>query len=410
MFFSLVIKNCGQLLTMKGLAPKKGKEMSQLGILKNAYIACDGNKIFSVGLMKDFSKLKISRKTKVVDAEGNVVMPGLIDCHTHLVFAGNRAHELSLKLAGNSYLDILKSEGGILYTVKQTRKASKNELIDSGMEYLKDFLNYGVTTVEIKSGYGLDEKTELKILDVAENLKKKQPIRIVKTFLGAHTIPPNFKGDAQKYLNFLIEKVLPKVRAEFVDVFCENGAFDLIQSKKYLEGAARLGFKIKIHGEQLSRSAACRMAAELGAVSVDHCDHLSKSDMKFLAKKSTVAVLLPIVPLYTREEIYADGRAMIDSGMAVAVSTDFNPGSAPCRNIFLAMNLACLKMGLTVEEVLNAVTINAAYALDLGNEIGSIEAGKIADIAITSVKDYRELVYWMGGNVVQNVVCEGRVV
>lgn len=414
MNFSLLIKNCGQLLTMKG-GVKRGRRMLDIGLIEDAFLACEGGKIIEVGRMKDLGK--VSAK-KIVDAKGCVVMPGLIDCHTHLVFAGNRANEFKMKLEGESYLDILARGGGILSTVKATRKASRAELLKNTLVHLKEMLKLGITTVEAKSGYGLDMETEIKILEVLRLAQKKQPVKIVSTFLGAHTVPVEYKDRAQDYLDFLIKKVLPKAKnlADFVDIFCEKKAFDLRQSENYLKAAVDMGFKLKIHGEQINNLGSCLMAARLGAVSVDHGDRLSKKDLKELVKivsKSKdalpIVVLLPLVPLFLREEKFADGRALIDSGISVAVSTDFNPGSCPCKNLFLAMTVACLKMGLKIEEVLNAVTINAAAALSLAGEIGSLEKGKIANVVITKVKDYREIPYWMGENIAEKVILGGRM-
>lgn len=412
MAYSLLIKNCGQLLTMRGKYPKKGRAMSDLGVVRNGFVACEGGCIADVGLIGKLKRSLITAKTKVIDAEGKVVMPGLIDCHTHLVFAGSRAGDFEKKLAGKSYLEILRSGGGILSTVKATRRASKSGLLRGALGHLKDMLCYGVTTVEIKSGYGLDLATELKILEVIHEAGKKQPVRLVATFLGAHAVPAEYRGKPQRYLDFLMKKVLPRVKgkADFVDIFCERGAFDLKQAGDYLRCASGFGFKLKIHGEQLNDLGACGMAVELGAVSCDHCDHLNAGDIKKLSKKNTVMVLLPVVPLYLRESVYADGRKMVDEGLAVAVSTDFNPGSAPSKNIFLAMGLACLKMGLTVEEVLTAVTINAACALDLGADRGSLVTGKMADIVIMNTRDYREIPYFFAENLVKNVFVGGSCV
>lgn len=373
-----------------------------LGLIKGGYVYCEDDKIVKVG------KGRLPKADKVIDADGKVVMPGLIDCHTHLIFAGSRANEFKMKLDGKSYLEILQSGGGIHSTVKATRQASKNELLTKALGDLKDMLHYGITTVEIKSGYGLDLETEMKILDVAAEAGKKQPIKVVKTFLGAHTCPRYAKP--KDYLKFVLKEVLPEISADFVDIFCEKGAFSARQSRKYLKKAKEMGFKIKIHAEQLHRLGAAKMAAKLGAVSCDHLDHLSKRDMKFLARHDTVAVLLPIVPLYTRENVYADGRALVDNGVKVAVATDFNPGSAPTKNIFLAMTLACLKMGLSVEEVLRAVTLNAAAALNLQSEVGSIVPGKRADIVIFKVADYKEIPYRFGENSVDKVIIGGKLI
>ena len=409
MTYTLLIKNCGQILTMKGMAPRKGRAMSDLGIIEKGFVACEGDTIAEVGKMKNLKRSKINKKTKIIDAKGKVVMPGLIDCHTHLVFAGSRAHEFKLKMEGKSYLDILAAGGGILSTVKATREASKKKLVDLGLKRLDEMLAYGITTVEAKSGYGLDMENEIKILDVCQELSAKHKVNVVPTFLGAHTVPPEYKGKSNKYLRFLMDEVLPaaKEKAEFVDIFCEKGAFTLRQSKKYLRYAKTLGFKIKIHAEQINNLGGCKLATKLEAVSCDHCDHIKMGGIKRLAKSNTVGVLLPIVPLYTREKVYADGRKMIDAGCAIAVSTDFNPGSAPSKNIFLAMSLACLKMNMTPEEVLTAATINAACALDLQKTVGSLKKGKRADIVIMDTEDYQEIPYWLGENLVEKVIIGG---
>ncbi len=414
--YTLLIKNCGQILTMKGESPKRGKEMSNIGMIKDGFVACEGDKIVRVGRMKELKKAEVSKqifgKTRIIDANGKVVMPGLIDCHTHLVFAGNRADEFKQRLSGESYLDILADGGGILNTVKLTRKASKNELLKNALKHLNDFLSFGVTTVEAKTGYGLDLKNELKILEVTHEAGKRQPVRLVPTFLGAHAVPAEFRDDPRGYLRFLMQEVLPKIqgKVEFVDIFCEKKVFSAWQSKKYLKFAKKLGFKLKIHGEQISRLGACKMAGKLGAVSCDHCDHMTDRDIKKLSKMNTVCVLLPLVRLFLKEDGCADGRKMIDFGLPIAVATDFNPGTAPSKNIFLAMSLACLEMGLSFEEVLTAVTINAASALNLSDKIGSLEKGKMADIAIFDADDYKEIPYWLGENLVKEVIIGGKVV
>lgn len=423
---------------MSGSMPRCGKEMRELAVIEDGFVACEGERIVAVGFMGDFEKKsgyfegKIGKKTRIIDAGGKVLLPGLIDCHTHLIFAGNRAGEWREKLAGKSYLEILAGGGGILSTVMATRAALKKDLLRSGLSHLREMLAYGVTTVEIKSGYGLDLESEMKILDVAGELGRVQPVCVVRTFLGAHVVGPEFRGeeggsasDAARYLKYLVQKVLPEVRgkADFVDIFCEKGAFDLKQSEKYLRAAREMGFGVKIHAEQINNLGGCKMACKLGAASFDHCDHLTVADIKALGKLSKgakggkkanfcnepVAVLLPLVPLFLREHVFADGRAMIDNGLAVAVSTDFNPGSCPSKNIFLAMSMACLKMGLLPEEALTAVTVNAAAALRLFDR-GVIEKGKRADLVLFDVQNYQEIPYWMGDSKVAKVVCGGKVV
>lgn len=388
-----------------------GRNPNSVDLICDGFVACHGDKIVDVGLMKNLKEALVSKKTKIIDAKGKVIMPGIIDCHTHLIFAGSREKEFKMRLEGKSYLEILAAGGGILSTVKATRKASKKELLKKALSRLNEMLRYGITTVEIKSGYGLDLKSELKILDVAKSASRKHVSRIVPTFLGAHAVPLEYKGRSDEYLDFLIKKVLPKVvgKADFVDIFCENGAFSLSQSERYLKAVKKMGFKLKIHADQLNSLGGCGLAAKLKAVSCDHCDHISRADIKKLAESGTIAVLLPIAALYAGDNTFVDGRKMIKSGVFVAVSTDFNPGSAPTNNIFLAMGLACSKFQLTVEEVLNAVTINAARALDLSDKIGSLEKGKIADVVLMNVSDYSEIPYWTGKNFVEKVVVGGKL-
>jgi imidazolonepropionase len=396
---SILVKNCGQLLSM-----------GELGTLRDAYVLCDGDRIKEIGEMADLPEF--SGDVEVVDAEGQVVMPALVECHTHSVFAGSRAEEFKQKLEGKSYLDILRDGGGILTTVKATRAASKEELFESTMKHLDEFMTYGVATVEIKTGYGLSVEAELKLLDVIDEVKKVHPVNVFATFMAAHTVPPEYKGRAGEYIDLIIDEMLPALqgRADAFDVFCEKGAFNLEESRRLLEAAKKAGLKLKLHAEQINDFGGSKMAAELGAISVDHLDHLGPDDIKIVAESDTVGVLLPMVPLYTREDKYADGRRMIDAGMKVAVSTDFNPGSCPSKNIFLAMNLACLKMGLTVEEVLKAVTINAAIALGMEKEIGSLEVGKRADITIMKVKSCEEIPYTFAENLITGLVLGGKLV
>ncbi|UOQ50907.1 imidazolonepropionase [Hymenobacter cellulosivorans] len=413
MSYSLLIRNCGQLLTLAGGRPNRPLATGWL-ILPDAYVACRGPEIVAVGPMAELDESQVTTETQVLDARGRVVMPGLVECHTHLVFAGNRAHEFQRKLQGESYLDILASGGGILSTVRATRTASETELLANALRHLRDFRRYGVTTVEAKSGYGLDKETELRLVRVAQEAGRQQPVRVVSTFLGAHVVPPEYKGRPADYLDFLVREVLPELRgqATFVDIFCEEGAFSVEDSRRYLQQAQALGFWLKIHAEQLHDLGGCAMAASLGAVSVDHCDYLNLEDAARLGnggEGQTIAVLLPLVPLFLRQEKYAPGRQFIDRGLPVAISTDFNPGSCPSKNLWLALSMACLKMGLTPLEAIAGVTINAAWALRLESEIGSIEVGKRADILVLDVPDYQEIPYWLGENPVREVIIGGVV-
>ncbi|QNH61021.1 imidazolonepropionase [Hymenobacter sediminicola] len=414
--YTLLIRNCGQLLTLSGAAtgqPLTGTALHDWQVLTDAYVACAHDRIVALGPMAELDAAQIGPGTRVLDAGGRVVMPGLVECHTHLVFGGNRAHEFQRKLQGESYLDILASGGGILSTVRATRAASEAELLANALHHLAGFRRYGITTVEAKSGYGLDAETELRLVRVAQEAGRQQPARVVPTFLGAHVPGPEYKGRPAEYLQMLANEVLPQLdpaEVPFVDIFCEEGAFSVKESRQFLEQAREQGFQLKIHAEQLHDLGGAAMAATLGAISVDHCDYLSEADAaRIAANGRTVVVLLPLVPLFLRQEVYAPGRRLIKAGVPVAISTDFNPGSCPSKNLWLALSVACLKMGLTPKEALAAATLNAAWALNLQTEIGSLEPGKRADLLILDVQDYEEIPYWLGENPVQQVVIGGEV-
>jgi imidazolonepropionase len=414
--YTLLIQHAAQVLTLAGgpaTRPLAGPDLGGWCIIDNGFVACTGDKIAAVGPMSELDQTRITPATQRIDATGRVLMPGLVECHTHLIFGGNRAHEFERKLRGESYLDILASGGGILSTVRATRAASEEELLANALHHLAGFRRYGITTVEAKSGYGLDRDTELRLVRVARQAGRQQAVRVVPTFLGAHVVPPEFKDAGPRaYVDFLLREVLPELRGEagFVDVFCEQGAFPLDVARYYLEQAHHMGFGLKIHAEQLHDLGGCEMAAGLGAVSVDHCDYLTPAAAARIAQHTqgrTVAVLLPLVPLFLRQEQYAPGRAFIDSGLPVALSTDFNPGSCPSKNLWLAQSVACLKMGLTPKEALAAATLNAAWAIDLAADCGSLEPGKRADLLVLNVPSVAEIPYWLGENPVHEVFIGG---
>jgi imidazolonepropionase len=415
MAYTLLIRHCGQLLTLAGGPadrPLAGEAQSSWRIITDGYVACEGDQIVAVGPMQELDRTQVTGGTAIVEAHGRVVMPGLVECHTHLVFGGNRAHEFQRKLQGEAYLDILASGGGILSTVRATRAASEEDLLHIALHHLAGFRHYGVTTVEAKSGYGLNRETELALMRAAGTAGHRQEVRVVRTFLGAHVVPPEYQGKAVEYLDFLAAEVLPALRgvAAFVDIFCEEGAFSVEQSRAYLEKAKAQGFRLKIHAEQLHDLGGCEMAAELGATSIDHCDYLTPEAAARIAQLSagrTVAVVLPLVPLFLRQDKYAPGRQFIDAGLPVAVSTDFNPGSCPSKNLWLALSMACLKMGLTPLEAIAAVTLNAAWAIGQEQECGSLEPGKRADILLLNVPSYTEIPYWLGENPVREVIIGG---
>ena len=414
--YSLLIQHAAQVLTLAGAPadrPLAGPDLGDWRIIENGYVACVGETIAAVGTMSGLVPDRINSETRFIDATGRVVLPGLVECHTHLVFGGNRAHEFGRKLRGESYLDILASGGGILSTVRATRAASEAELLANALYHLDGFRHYGVTTVEAKSGYGLDRDTELRLVRVARQAGRQQPVRVVPTFLGAHVVPPEFKAAGPRaYIDFILREVLSELKGEaaFVDIFCEEGAFPLDVSRYYLEQAHQMGFGLKIHAEQLHDLGGCEMAAALGAISIDHCDYLTPAAAGRIARQTqgqTVAVLLPLVPLFLRQETYAPGRVFIDNGLPVAVSTDFNPGSCPSKNLWLALSVACLKMGLTPKEAVAAVTLNAAWAIGRAADCGSLEPGKRADLLVLSLGGVAEIPYWLGENPVRDVVIGG---
>ncbi|MCL1924340.1 MAG: imidazolonepropionase [Defluviitaleaceae bacterium] len=388
----LLIKNA-LIATPKGSKPVVGENVE---IFKGT-IGIEASKIAHIG-----SEAGEALEAKeVLDAGGRLVTPGLVDAHTHLVFGGFRQHEFSKKIEGVPYLDILKAGGGILSTVEATRAATEEELYEKAKGFLNEMKNYGTTTVEAKSGYGLDFETELKQLKVVKRLRE-DGFDLVSTFMGAHAVPKGVNS------NDFIEEViswLPKLKdyAEFVDVFCEDGAFNLEQSEKLLTAAKKEGFFIKIHADEINNLGGSSLAAKLGAASAEHLIEADKSDIEKMAKAGTVAMLLPATSFYLNKP-YAKAKTMIESGQAVAIATDFNPGSSPNFNLQLAMNIACIKYRLTPKEVLTSATLNAACGINRGSSIGSIELGKNANVVIWDAYDLDFLFYAFGSNKVYKVI------
>jgi len=384
-----VIKNIGLLATCKA----KGKQ-SDIHLIKKAAVAFQGKKITWVG---QESKLpKKYQKEGCFDADGCLVVPGLIDCHTHLAFGEFRDSEFQEKILGKSYLDIAKAGGGILSTVKSTRKASAAKLMEHCLKYAADMAELGVTTIECKSGYGLTLDDELKLLSIYAELRKAQKVDIVSTFMGAHTIPPEYKRKRAQYIKLICEEMLPAIAehqlASFCDVFVEKGAFTANEARHIIQAAQAFGLAPKLHADQLSSSGGAELSAEVQAVSADHLEYISKKGIKKMASKKVVAVMLPLASLYTHQPP-CNARALIDAGVDVAVATDFNPGSAPSHHLPLTMMLACNMNRMTPAEVLKGVTINAAKALNLAQDRGSIEAGKLADFAFIDAPDVNHWMY-----------------
>ena len=411
---NLIVKNASQLVTCSGFKAKKGNDMKNLHVIEDGGVVIQDGVITAVGTTGDIlPEVDNLQKFHVIDAEGKAVLPGFVDSHTHFVFGGYRAEEYSWRLSGVSYMDIMKRGGGILSTVKATREASKEELIASGMDRLNSMLSFGVTTVEGKSGYGLDHDTELKQLEVIELLGQEQPVDIASTFLGAHAIPIEYKGKEDAFIDFLIHDVLPEVAdrklAEFCDIFCEQNVFSVDQSRRLLSKAKEMGLKLKLHADEIVRLGGAELAAELNAVSADHLLQASDQGIQALAESHVVATLLPGTA-FSLKEPYARARYMIDRGCAVALATDYNPGSCFTESIPLLIALATIYMKLTTEEVVSALTINGAAALDRADTIGSIDEGKKGDLIILEYPSYHFLSYHIGVSSVEKTIKKGNLV
>lgn len=350
---------------------------------------------------------------KIVDARGKTILPGLIDAHTHFVHGGSRENELAMKLAGKSYMEIHKI-GGILSTVRATREISEAALIEKSEKHLQTMLAHGTTTVESKSGYGLDMDAEFKCLRVNAELNKRQPVEIISTYMGAHATPPEFSGNTDGYIDYMINTVLPAVKksglAEFTDAFCEKNIFSVEQTELVLQAAKDLGFKLKLHADEIVPFNGAELAAKMGAVSAEHLMAISDEGIKAMARSKTVAVLLPATSFFLMSPIYAPAKKMIAEGVTVALATDFNPGSSPTENIQMAMWMACYKMGLTPAQIIRGVTINAAKAVCREKTIGSLECGKQADLAIFNTPNIDFLLYHFGINTVYQVWKKGNLI
>ena len=409
----LILKNIGKLVTMQGSSSFRVKEeMNKINIIENAYIAVKNGKILAIGVGDEFGNL-CGDDTKIHDAEGLLVTPGLIDSHTHLIHGGSRENEFSMKLNGVPYIEILNNGGGILSTVKATKEASEEELYKKAKKSLDRMLEFGVTTVEEKSGYGLELNTEIKQLEVARVLDKNHPVDLVHTFLGAHAVPEEYKENHKAYIDILVDVMMPKIKdmglAEFCDVFCEEGVFTIEESEYILQKAKEMGYKLKIHADEIESLGGAELAAKLGCVSADHLMAASDEGIKMMAENNVVANILPATS-FNLNKNYADCRKMIDMGAIVSLSSDYNPGSCPSENLQLVMQLGCLHLKMTPNEVLTAVTINAAYAIDRADKIGSIEGGKNADFVVFDARNVEYLMYHFGINHTKKVYKNGNLV
>ncbi len=416
MSIDLLIHSANQVLTLAGDAPRRGATQSELAIVSNGAVAISGETIVAVGDTPDLLALAETR-TRKIDARGKIVLPGFVDAHTHVVFAGDRADEFDLRLRGATYLDIQKAGGGIMSTVRATRAASLEELAAQTRRRLDSMLAHGTTTAEVKTGYGLDTPSEIKMLDAIAALDAGHALDLVATFLGAHVVPAEFKGREKSYVDLVVEEMLPAVQSRskspakvFCDVFCDDGAFTLEQTRKVLTRAKELGFGLRVHADEFANLGAASLAAELGAASADHLMVTRRDEMRAMARAGVVAVLLPGTTFGLGKMNFADGRAFVEENVPVALGSDINPGTCWCESMPFILALACRYEKLTPAEAIVAATINAAASLGIAEQIGSLAPSKFADILIADVPDYRQLAYRFGANPIELVIKRGRVV
>jgi imidazolonepropionase len=410
----LAVVNCSQVVTLKGEArPRVGREMSEISVIADGALLVRDGRFEKVGARQEVEPL-VSADCEVVDARGGVVLPGFVDAHAHPVFAGTRADEYEERARGATYQEIAARGGGIRSTVRRTRAASLEELVVAGKRYAQWFLRAGTTTVEAKSGYGLSVEDELKILRAVRRLNEETPLRYVPTFLGAHDVPDEYRERREEYLELITQEMLPSVAqerlAEYCDVFCEERVFTLDESRRILEAAQGVGLKLRMHADQLTLSNGAHLAAELRAATADHLEHTDASGIRALKAAGVQPVLLPGSVYALGSTRYPAAREMIEAGLAVVLATDFNPGSSPTPSMPMILSLASTHMKMTPAESLTAATINAAYSLGRGHEIGSIEEGKRADFVIHDAADYREVAYFFGVEHAREVFTGGRSV
>jgi imidazolonepropionase len=409
----LIIHSATQVITVASPGgPKRGAAMRELGIIPDGAVAVGDGRILDVG-PSDALRSRV-RAAQSLSAEGHLILPGFVDPHTHLVWAGERSGEFEMRVGGATYMEIMAAGGGIMNTVRQTRTASLDALLSQTRPRLARMLAHGTTTVEIKTGYGLNTRDELKQLAAIHQLQAESPATLVATFLGAHAIPAEYRGRADAYVDLVVNEMLPAVAPlakppAFCDVFCEEGAFSLEQSRRILEAARERGLGLKIHVDEFRALGGTSLAVELGATSADHLVCTPADEIELLARSDTIAVALPGTPFGLGHRDYTPARALVDAGGALALATDCNPGTCWCENMQLMIALACRNMGLTPAEAISAATVNAAHALRLGQEVGSIEPGKRADLILLNIPAYEHLGYRFGTNMVEAVLAGGQV-
>ena len=417
----LLITNARQLITCASDGPKRGQSMTDVGLIRDGAVAVQSGKILAVGSTSELQSLYTARKT--IDAENKVVAPGFVDAHTHVVYAGDRVAEFEMRIRGATYMEIMAAGGGIVSTMQEVRSVTMQRLVTETKRRLDEMLLLGTTTAEVKTGYGLSLDAEMKLLNAIAHLHNSHPITLIPTFLGAHAIPPEYQGRTNAYVDLVIEEMIPAAATWykdspfpqqqipfFCDVFCEAGVFDIAQSRRVLKAGLAHGMKPKLHVDEFENLGGVTLAVEIGATSVDHLDVTPPAEIKRLAASDTIGVVIPAVNFNLGSCHFADARGFIDAGVALALATDINPGSAPTPSMPTVMAIAARYQKLLPAEVLNASTINAAYAVGLGDRVGSLQAGKQADIIILNTTDYRHLAYEFGKNFVEMVIKDGVVV
>ena len=405
----LLLTNIGMLATPLGKGPKSGSEQGEIQILKDAWVLCEDGVIAQVGT----GPAPAAADAQAVDAQGGLVTPGLVDAHTHLIFGGWRQNELGLKLHGKTYLEIQNAGGGIQSTTNATRKATEEELTAKAAKALDEMMSFGVTTCEAKSGYGLALEHELKQLRAIRRLQEEHPMDVVATFMGAHLVPAEYKNDREAYVRLVCEEMMPAVKeqgiAKFCDVFCEADTFTVEEARRVLEAGLKNGLRPKIHADEIEAIGGSQLAGEIGAISAEHLIVCPPEGIASMARGGVIACLLPATS-FNLGSTFAPARDMVTAGVPVAMATDFNPGSCPCLNLQFVINLGCLKYKLTPEEVLTAVTLNGAAAIDMADKVGSVEPGKQADLVIWDAPDLDYICYRVGSNLTRHVIKKGAVV
>jgi len=412
---SLFFHSSEQLLTLAGPpVPRRGRDLDHLGIIRGGAVLTRRGRILRVGSTRELKAEARGLKAQWIECRGCVLMPGFVDSHTHAVFAGSRVEDFEQRLQGRSDEQIAAAGGGIRHSARLLRQATREELTERASRFLRQFAEHGTTTIEVKTGYGLDVANELKTLEVIQKVSRRSPLELVPTLLAAHALPPDYEDRRGEYVQLMIRRLIPAVArrklAEFVDCFCERVAFGVEDCRQVLNAGRRCGLLPRLHAEQLSRTGGSRLAIEVGAASADHLDALSDSDIRALARSDVVATLLPGANFHLGLKRYAPARRLIEAGAAVALATDFNPGTSPTLNMQFILALACSAMSMTPAQAIAAATINGAYALRRAHRMGSLQAGKQADLIVMNLDDYRKIPYYFGWNHCLTTVKQGRII